>query len=209
MGLKKYIAINKINDSNLYLCDLICHGVSSPRVWKEYIKYMENKYNTHFTYISFRDKRNGWKNPTAFVKDKSREYSLDTFTNMYYSNKILRPSCYVCPYASINRISDITIGDFWGIEKSMPDFADNDGISLVLVNSDKGKKIFHNIQNSIISKKSNKDDCLQLNLTMPTQMPKSRKYFWKIYNLFGIKYIFLRYRIRNIYLILKKVISLF
>ena len=79
------------------------------------------------------------------------------------------PSCYNCKYTNFNRTGDITIGDFWGIEKNMSEFDDNKGVSLVLVNSQKGKVFFDSIRANLIVRESSKDKCLQSQLKAPAQ----------------------------------------
>ena len=63
----------------------------------------------------------------------------------------LRPSCYHCPFKGLERASDITIGDFWGIEKFLPGFGDQYGISSVIIHTDKGHKLYQQIQNELVT----------------------------------------------------------
>jgi hypothetical protein len=108
--------------------------------------------------IRFRDKRNGWKEYTStyqFMDDKRerKDFFLHVETmreNLYLKgflkNLYLRPICYKCPYKSLRNESDITIGDFWGIENILPEFDDNKGVSLVMINNKKGEELYRGLQ---------------------------------------------------------------
>lgn len=91
----------------------------------------------------------------------------------------LRESCYQCPYTRIDRNSDLTIGDYWGIQKVMPDFYDRMGVSLVITHTDAGRKLFESVKNNIDYRISNRKDCLQPRLTFPQSRPADRDIFWK------------------------------
>ena len=136
-GLKKYL---KVDYDNLLCVDIICHGVPSPLVWKKYLKYQEQINNGKVISVDFRNKKDfGWKKhieSLVIEKNKNKiNINSEIFTNFFYSHNILRPSCYKCPYKDIKHPGDITIGDYWGIEKAAPGFNDNKGVSLVLINN--------------------------------------------------------------------------
>jgi coenzyme F420-reducing hydrogenase beta subunit len=99
---------------------------------------------------------------------------VKSFANIFSSDTALRPSCHHCRYANFKRPSDITIADFWGIEKIMPQFDDNKGISLVLINTAKGQKLYEDIEVKIIYKESNTKDCLQHNLQEPSKISEKK-----------------------------------
>ena len=90
--------------------------------------------------VSFRDKKTyGWAAHKETYRVGDELHTDTSFTHLFYRHIMLRPSCSVCPYASLNRLSDITLADFWGWQKSVPDFnTDDRGVSLVLVNTKKG-----------------------------------------------------------------------
>lgn len=149
-GLKQYL---KKEYENLFTVDLICHGVPNLQILNDYIKTIEKKKKIKVVNISFRDKSNGWgmngsyeyfnkhgkKIKNVLYKDESSYY--------YYFLKGLfyRESCYHCPFASDKRAGDITIGDYWGIEKEHPELLKRinkyKGISCLILNNEKGKKI--------------------------------------------------------------------
>lgn len=139
---------------NLYTQDIICHGVSSPMVWRKYIEEREHKSASQTKRMFFRDKKYGWKtfavlfefsNSTAYVK----HFQEDAFMKLFLSDICLRPSCYACSFKSIHRQSDITLADFWGIQNVMPEMDDNKGTSLVLVHSEKGRQLLNEIRHNI------------------------------------------------------------
>ena len=88
----------------------------------------------------------------------------------------------------------MTIGDYWGIENVMPDFADPMGVSLMLIHSNEGKKLFEKIKDSIEYRESNQIDCLQPRLISPAEHPKDRKRFWDDVNSKGIEYCSKKYK---------------
>jgi coenzyme F420-reducing hydrogenase beta subunit len=192
-GLKNFLALRKTNTENLYLCDIICHGAPSPKVFQNYLNSLRKKYNSEIKSITFRDKKAGWRGSQFKVEFcDGQEYKAPCTDDAYYTlflwNVILRPSCFRCPFANLQRSSDITIGDFWGIENSMPEFEDEKGVSLVLTNSPKGNILFNAVRASLDVRDCNLRDCLQPNLQAPsTPSPKSQA-FWADYQKYGLEY---------------------
>ncbi len=135
----------------LYTIDLICHGVPSPEVWRGYIAYIERLYGKSVTDYSFRDKQNGWRDYHAVVTFSDGTTAKDTdavnsFVELFRYDLCLRPSCTACPYADMKREGDITLGDFWGVEKVFPSMDDNKGVSAILINTEKGKVLLSVLQ---------------------------------------------------------------
>ena len=156
----------------VWIVDIICHGVPSPQIWKEYITPISPQY------VTFKDKRNGWLRPTAVAYSDGKEIPLDEYVRVYYQHSILRPSCYSCPYSTLKRSSDITIGDYWRIQNKIPEFYHPMGNQLVLIHTELGFKIWERIQTDIDRCSSNTEDCLQDNLVRPTILPENRAQFW-------------------------------
>lgn len=161
---------------------------------------MEEKYNKKVIDYKFRTKDWGWKghHEKAIFDDQThtgeyRNKYMNIYKELYGSLNIIRPSCYQCPYAKKDRESDITIGDFWGIEETDKEFSDNNGISFVKINTEKGKKIFDNISKNLIYKKEDISNCRNPQLKGPTSKPKNRELFWNEYNSKGYKYIAKKY----------------
>lgn len=180
---------------NLYLCDLVCHGTPSPLMWKEHVDFMVNRRKKIITAYDFRSKWRGINVSIAFEDGSFIHNSTDllTYTNIFYSHVALRPSCYHCQFTNYSRPSDITIADFWGIEKCMPDFDDDKGVSLVLVNSPKGLELFQKIKIKLDYRESNTTDCVQRNLCEPSEPSPLREQFWQDYWSKGFKYVLKRY----------------
>lgn len=181
-GLYQYLNIKKCKADKLVTCDIICHGVPSPMLVRDYIKDIEKKYDSKVSAFNYRDKRLGWHGHNeSFQLENKRLVISQNNVKIFYSHLCLRESCYKCPYAVLNRISDISIGDCWGIENIMPEFDDNRGCSLVLVNSDKGCEAFDSIRDDIEYQQVCIDKVLQPNLLHPTPKPEKRNDFWERY----------------------------
>lgn len=185
---------------NLFTCDLLCRGVNSPLIFREWLDSFNKKVNN----IIFRNKSEGWHNSKLSLR-----LGLKTVTNnktkkymrLFGSHLILRPSCYFCRYAHSKRYSDITIGDFWGIEKISPEFDDNKGTSCVIINTKKGEELFSNIDKKIdkIAADFLSYISVQPSLQKPVLLPSNRRFFWKDYYKKGFKYSLQKYVGTNFY----------
>lgn len=184
-GFRKYAEQKGFRDKTT-IVGIICHGMPSPKIWKDYV-------GGKIDYLTFKDKRNGWVQPTAYVIKDGKEKSISDYVSIFYNKCALRPSCYECPYATTERKVDITIGDFWGVEKVMPDFYSPEGNSLILVHTDKGKELFERIKDNVEWRESNTADCLQPNLIRPTEKSPRREEFWKDYQEKGISFVLKKY----------------
>ena len=181
-----------IQYDNLLLVDIICHGTPSPKIWKEYLEYFRKKEHiSNIDMINFRNKRKGWDKSFASCLSAGIEYNMQPYMEMYGEGTIIRPSCYKCIFCDINRISDITLGDFWGIKEFDQEWYDPmRGTSLVLCNTEKGNKILSDIRPSIDSKIYGIDSIpLQMNLKQPTQCPSKREKFWNDLLRKGFKFV--------------------
>ena len=211
-GLKRYL--EKEYD-NLLCVDIVCHGVPSQRVWDEYLHWQERKHHSKIINVDFRNKKDfGWRDHVeTLCFENGDSASSRVFKNLFYGHMVLRPSCYECPYKSVMHPGDITIADYWGIEKAAPEFDDNKGVSLVLINNEAGEKAFEKVKESLVWKQTKLEDSLQPPLKAPFPKPKNREQFWsdfqnrpfeyiaKLYAGYGIKNK-LKNRFRKIYNIL-------
>lgn len=136
--------------NNLYTVDFICHGVPAPYVWEQYVLYHEKIVDASVRKVSFRHKNTGWKTFSVLFRfTNSIEYCKYHTDDMFFSgfnqNLFLRPSCYECVFKGNMHMSDITLGDFWGIEKIFPDFDDDKGTSVVICNTNLGYDLWARI----------------------------------------------------------------
>lgn len=191
-GFRKYAELKGFRD-RVYIVDIVCHGSPSPKLWREYAESIERKHGGKISYVTFKDKRNGWNSPTAVVVINNREISIKDYVRIFYNRCALRPSCHVCPYATVDRKTDITIGDFWHIEQTIPDFYDPNGTSLFLIHTNRGEELFEKIKGNLDYRLSNTQQCWQANLEAPTPVSKHRQEFWNDYKEKGIDYIMKKY----------------
>lgn len=143
-GLKLFL---RKDYENLLTVDFVCHGVPSPAVWNMYLDAYIKKagiQRSNIKQINFRDKKYGWNNFSLTIATNeistTETLSKNLYMRLFLSNIILRPSCYSCAAKGGKSKSDITIADFWGIEKIFPECNDDTGYSLILVNTSKGEK---------------------------------------------------------------------
>lgn len=143
----------------LYTCDIICHGVPSRKVFRKYIAELEEQHHSKVKNVYFRNKQYGWnvfsmkvdfENKTEYVS----KLTEDNFMQGFLKNIYLRPSCYECKFSVLPRNADITLGDFWGVEKKYKEFKDDNGTSIVLLNTNKGCEIFDKIKSKIYYKEN-------------------------------------------------------
>lgn len=156
---------------NLYTQDIICHGVPSPKVWKKYLEYRKKKDNTEPLKINFREKTEGWKLFSLIFKySEEKKYeknqTQDLFMQAFLRDACLRDSCYSCSFKEKNRKSDITLADFWGIQNVLPEMDDDKGTSLVIVNTEKGKKLYEEIKEKTVYKEVDFEKSIEFNKAM-------------------------------------------
>ncbi|MCD7856411.1 MAG: Coenzyme F420 hydrogenase/dehydrogenase, beta subunit C-terminal domain [Clostridiales bacterium] len=175
---------------NLICVDIVCHGVPSKKVWTKYLEWQEKKTGKRIVAVDFRDKGTfGWRAHTeTLTMDDGSRVSGQVFKTLFYGHTVLRPCCYECPYKDVKHPGDITIADYWSIEKAAPEFDDNKGVSLVLVNNDKGERVFEKCRGKIIWKATRIEDSMQPPLKAPFPRPANRDAFWRDFNAddFGI-----------------------
>jgi coenzyme F420-reducing hydrogenase beta subunit len=184
-GFRKFVELKGVSNRAV-IVDIICHGSPSPKLWREYI-------GRKIDYVAFKDKRNGWKNPTALIVENGKEKSISDYVTIFYNKCALRPSCHECPYTTIERKVDITIGDYWGIDEKIPDFYSEKGNALVLVHTEKGERLWNLVKDNLDWVESNTTDCLQTNLIRPTEKSLLREQFWRDYQKGGIQFIMKKY----------------
>ena len=139
---------------NLITVDLICHGVPSDLAWKRYLEYEEAQHKSEAINASFRDKTEGWRNFSLSIGFASGEYhcknlKTDLFLTSFLKNYCLRLSCYRCAVKGIPRRSDLTLGDFWGIDTVLPEWDDDLGVSAVFVQSESGRQLLERVKDRL------------------------------------------------------------
>lgn len=176
-GLYNYIGKDY---ENLITCDFICRGVNSPKVFIKYMDMLERQHKAKAFKIKFKDKTYGWhrfsmkvdfENGKSYCKDR---YNDPFFIGYLQNGNFARPSCYSCQFKGFPRKSDITLGDFWGIENFDPTMDQDLGTSLVMVNSEKGKVFYESLGASIISKKFTLEQAAKENAAMNNSLKASR-----------------------------------
>lgn len=194
-GLKSYLG-KYSKDYNLVTVDIICHGVPSSNVWNCYKSALVKKFDSTVEKISFRNKSNGWQNYSLLCEfENKKEYKKfagdDLYLRGFVADYYLRPSCYDCQFKGDNIKSDITLADFWGIDKVNPKFNDDKGVSLVVINSQKGQQIFDEIKDNkkITYFSENAEKGLEYNPSYynSVKMKNMRKVFFKQFEKNGVE----------------------
>ena len=192
-GLNSFIG-KKLRDK-LYLVDIVCHGVPSPYIWRDYLSYLEKKHKANITEVNFRNKQKyGWAAHCETYKFDKKEISSNIFTYLFYRHIMFRPSCGACHYTNTTRPSDITLADFWGWEKTDTNInRDDKGLSLIIVNSEKGRVLFSCLQNTMVTIPTKIENFLQPNLCQPSHIDHKAGNFVKEYEQNGFEYILHKY----------------
>lgn len=183
-GLYAFLNKSNIDTSLLYTVDLVCHGVPSNKIWSEFLNYtLKKSGGKKITNATFRDKELGWAPHFESVWVDDKKITSKTYASLFYKNDILRPSCYECKYTNINRPADFTLADFWGVDKQLEKFNDNKGVSLLLVNSEKGVTLFDFVKSNSDYREVKIENCTNANpnLRRTTDKPLDRDVFWAMY----------------------------
>ena len=193
-GLKLFL---QKDFENLLTVDIICHGVPSAKMFQEYIECMEEKLDGKIYEYKFRDKSRGqgyaikvkYKMKNGLDKVKVLDGNNDSYNMLFLKSAISRESCYSCKFAKKDRISDITIGDFWGIYEEHDNkllntvMSEDKGISCILVNTDKGEKYMKSIKNQLYHFESEEEKVMKHNgqLNKPVCRNPEREKIMQIY----------------------------
>lgn len=179
-ALKMFLNYCKVNTNNLVICDVICHGVPSPLNLEKYLEYQSCINEDIIRSINFR-----YKNEDSIQNikiDFNKKYYIskprdDIYYYSFFKGYNFMPNCYRCKYTNFNRVGDISLGDFWGCDKYNNEFYDKKGISLVFINTNKGKEIFNEISSHLNYLKIEKNDCIQPSLVEPIKKPRDNDEF--------------------------------
>lgn len=156
---------------NLLIVDFICRGVNSPKVYRAYLDSLEKKFGSRVVYVKAKNKELGWRNLTRKVTfENGKSYygihMQDDFRRGYHTNVYCRPSCYDCQFKDFPRISDITIADYWGIEKVDKNLDMNIGTSMILLNSNKGIAFFESVKEKLEYRETSFESILGGNIAL-------------------------------------------
>lgn len=155
---------------NLIIVDFLCRATNSPKVFEKYKESLEARYGSKIVAIKDKNKDHGWHSLARKVTFENGQVYYgegheDDYRRGYHANVFERPSCYECKFKGVPRISDITLGDFWGIGSVDPSLEQNLGTSLVMINSEKGEKYFDIIRDKLVMKEFSLDDIVPGNST--------------------------------------------
>lgn len=182
-GIKAYLG--KEYD-NLFTVDFICHGTPSPLAYNRYLDYLREIYKSDICEVNFRSKERGWHTHSLSVKfadgqTYSESVAEDYFMRSFIMDMNLRPSCYHCQFKQKHRITDITLADFWGAERCNAAWNDDTGISLVMIHSDRGQRLFDDCSNMIEATEVPFVEAIQSNpsMTRSVRKPPLRDSFMK------------------------------
>lgn len=202
-ALTRYL--EKEDMSSLYTIDIICHGVPSAKLFGEYLETIEKKKHRRISEFYFRDKTWGWGlNGKYILIDANGKAEVENFPadiSSYYSffleSEIYRQSCYSCKYATSSRRGDITIGDYWCLEKEHPEYTKEkggvlsvaDGVSCVLVNTMQGEKLVTSFSKGLRYEKSEFSKVAKWNrqLIGPSKHTEKRNEILTAYEKYGYK----------------------
>ena len=208
-GLKTFLGKEY---TNLYTVDLLCAGSASPKLFKEYIAYYEKKSGKKILTYYCRSKEKGWVHlEKAVFADGTEDFQSlisQAWGNIYGTHFSAREECMRCPFTSLERTGDISIGDCWGIDKKVPSFADKKGVSILLINTLQGRKLFNECKRDLDVIEIDILDYLQRALVEPTKVNSvERKEFWRKYYKYGIKKIIKDYGGVNLKGVVKRIIK--
>lgn len=155
------------SSENLITVEIICHGVNSPKVWQDYVTYLESKNKDKLVSYNFRDKSRGWERPkggpnltVSMQFSQNRPQIIPARYNLFHywfgQHYMLREACFNCKYRKAERVADIVIGDFWGVEKILPNVEIKSGVSVIVTQNHKALEIISEIDCQLIDVPENK-----------------------------------------------------
>jgi coenzyme F420-reducing hydrogenase beta subunit len=184
-GLRKLVGTA---NGRLVTCDLVCHGVPSPGVFADYVAEQCREHGSEMTALDFRDKAQGWNFPRVrqrFADGRvvERRPWEDAFTHGFYRGAFLRPACYVCPFAQLPRVADVTLADFWGVGMRYPAYDDNKGTSLILANTERGEALLQACAGRVFRAECTLESATVRNrhISRPVAEPPCRSAFFDAY----------------------------
>lgn len=193
-GLKNYL---RKSYSTLLTVEVACHGVPSPKVWSNYLLDKKN-----ISYINFRTKSKGWKGYHVVLEYNGQKeevpYGENFYMRVFLSNLSLRPSCYACSAKLGNSQSDVTIADFWGVDKIAPEIDDNNGCSLIIIHNPKILTILDALDCQLYLQSLDKVLKYNRSIVESCCLPINRKSFFALLDRYGFIRTYLVVNSKNI-----------
>ena len=178
-------------EPNLILVDQVCHGSPSPAVWEQYLRWRsEQTADGHRPVtVNLRSKDTGWSNYSADIRwpygvNYAASRQNDPYLRAYLEALCLRPACHRCSFKGLNRPSDFTLGDYWGVGDQMPAMNDNKGTSIVLLHTEKAKQLWAQLSDLVTARPADVRRCMDHN---PAAL-QSAKYDPELRNSFLLRY---------------------
>lgn len=204
-ALNKLVKNKGIDDERLFTIDVICHGTPKKKFWDDYKRWIETKANGKLVNYSFRYKPEGWKAYPGYAEFDNgvrwiNKAEMTVFTKLHMKGYITEKKCFSCPYAKEGRNSDITLGDFWGIEKITDKIPYKTGVSLILSNTAKAERLIKKIPDILkgsdiylVKLKDKHYLSEQHNLHKPTDCPENYNEFWDDYRVLSFNDVVKKY----------------
>lgn len=168
-GLKTFLGRDY---EQLFTIDLVCHGYFAPLFFRKERDYYEQKFHSRAIGFDYRDKKNGtWTGHYVvwtFANGKRKKWFrfFAPYYRVWLKHLISRPSCFACRFAGAERVADITLGDYWHVEKTSALFGGNRGTSVVFGNSDKGKLVLEKLRESYVMQQLDRNEMTRHKLGM-------------------------------------------
>ena len=175
-GLKRFLGRD---DEKLLAVEVACHGVPSPKVWREYLRYISS--GKPIDRVDFRHKSTGWRDYSVIIGNRCRRHDYDEYIGCFLGNYSLRPSCFNCRFKKGRSGADITLADFWGIKAVNGLHDDNKGISLVLTFSDKGRRSLERCGVHLVLQVHDKAVKSNPSLAQSARQPADYDDFWTLF----------------------------
>lgn len=171
--------------SNLYTLDIVCHGVPSVNVFKKYVHELECLKKSNLNRTIFRDKTTGWTGYSLKHEFESGKILYirnpqSAYLRLFVNKICLNSSCEDCHYRKLPRIADITLGDYWGVNRFHPEMDDDRGTSVILLNNSHGESLFNSIKERLIWCESNISNAIAFNPNIAVsrkEHPKREMFF--------------------------------
>lgn len=176
-ALKSYL---KKDYDKLYTCEVLCHGAASPKVFAEHIKYIEKVFNSKIQKVNFRYKtREGCQNIEYIFENGTSTIINNPLDDFYYNGflngALLRNSCFSCKFIGVERCADITLADFWGIQKDAIQLPDSISYpSLVFINTERGQRVWDITQNNFLYVERPLMEAVWGNLSLRRAIPRNK-----------------------------------